>query len=73
MPDEDGVDLVEAHVEADGAVLHDAAFGLEEEQVVEVEAAGSTQGALLVNPAKAELRECGSAHTGLGSMCGRYP
>ena len=34
---EDGIDLVEPPVQAHGAVLHDAAFGLEEEQVVEVE------------------------------------
>ena len=34
---EDGIDLVESPVQAHGAVLHDAAFGLEEEQVVEVE------------------------------------
>ena len=37
MPHEDGIDLVEPPVQAHGAVLHDAAFGLEEEQVVEVE------------------------------------
>ena len=37
MPDEVGVDLVESAVEADGAVFHDAALGLEEEEVVEVE------------------------------------
>ena len=36
-PTEDGIDLVEPPVQAHGAVLHDAAFGLEEEQVVEVE------------------------------------
>ena len=35
--DEHGVDLVEPSVEADGAVFHHAAFGLEEEEVVEVE------------------------------------
>ena len=37
MPHEDGIDLVEPAVQADGAVLHDTAFGLEEEQVIEVE------------------------------------
>ena len=37
VPHEDGIDLVEPPVQAHGAVLHDAAFGLEEEQVVEVE------------------------------------
>ena len=37
LPHEDGIDLVEPPVQAHGAVLHDAAFGLEEEQVVEVE------------------------------------
>ena len=36
MADEERVDLVESPVEADGAVFHDAAFGLEEEEVVEV-------------------------------------
>ena len=36
LADEEGVDLVEASVEADGSVLHDAALGLEQEQVVEV-------------------------------------
>ena len=36
LPDEVGVDLEEPGVEADGAVFHDAAFGLEEEQLVEV-------------------------------------
>ena len=35
--DEHGVDLVEPSVEAHGAVFHHAAFGLEEEEVVEVE------------------------------------
>ena len=35
-PTRSGVDLVESAVEADGAVFHDAAFGLEEEEVVEV-------------------------------------
>ena len=34
--DEDGVGFVEASVEADGAVLHDAALDLEQEHVVEV-------------------------------------
>ena len=38
MADEHGVDLVESSVEADGTVFHHAAFGLEEEEVVEVEA-----------------------------------
>ena len=38
LADEHGIDLVESAVEADGAVLHHAAFGLEEEQLVEVEA-----------------------------------
>ena len=33
---EHGIDLVESSVEADGAVFHDTAFGLEEEEVVEV-------------------------------------
>ena len=37
VPHEDGIDLVEPAVQADGAVLHDTAFGLEEEQVIEVE------------------------------------
>ena len=37
-PDEDGVDLVEASAEADGAVLHDAAPVLEQEHVVELRA-----------------------------------
>ena len=37
VPDEERVDLVEPTVQADGAVFHDAAFGLEEEEVVEVE------------------------------------
>ena len=37
LADEHGVDLVEPAVEADGTVLHDAALGLEEEEVVEVE------------------------------------
>ena len=34
--DEHGVDLVEPSVEAHGAVFHHTAFGLEQEQVVEV-------------------------------------
>ena len=38
LADEHGVDLVESSVETDGAVFHDAAFGLEQEEVVEVEA-----------------------------------
>ena len=37
LPDEDGIGLVEAAVQADGAVLVDAAPGFEEEGVVEVE------------------------------------
>ena len=36
LADEHGVDLVEPTVEAQRAVLHDAALGLEEEEVVEV-------------------------------------
>ena len=36
VADEHGIDLVETTVEADGAVFHDAALGLEEEEVVEV-------------------------------------
>ena len=36
LADEHGVDLVESAVEAHGAVFHHAAFGLEEEEVVEV-------------------------------------
>ena len=36
LPDEVGVDLVESAVEAHGAVFHHAAFGFEEEEVVEV-------------------------------------
>ena len=36
VSDEERVDLVESSVEADGAVFHDAAFGLEEEEVIEV-------------------------------------
>ena len=38
LADEHGVDLVEPTVQADGAVFHHAAFGLEQEEVVEVEA-----------------------------------
>ena len=37
LPDEEGIDLVEAAVQADGAILVDAAPGLEEEDLVEVE------------------------------------
>ena len=37
MSDEDGIDFLESSVEADGVVLHDAPFGLEEEEVVEVD------------------------------------
>ena len=36
MADEHGIDLVESAVQAHRAVFHDAAFGLEEEEVVEV-------------------------------------
>ena len=36
VADEHGVDLVETPVEAQRAVFHHAAFGLEEEEVVEV-------------------------------------
>ena len=35
-PTRSASDLVESSVEADGAVFHDAAFGLEEEEVIEV-------------------------------------
>ena len=37
LPDEEGIDLVEAAVQADGAILVDEAPGLEEEDLVEVE------------------------------------
>ena len=37
LPHEQGIDLVQASLQAHGAVLHDASFGLEQEQVVEVE------------------------------------
>ena len=37
LPDEEGIDLVEAAVQADGAIFVDAAPGLEEEDGVEVE------------------------------------
>ena len=36
LPDEVGIGLVEPSVQADGTVFHHAAFGLEEEEVVEV-------------------------------------
>ena len=36
LADEHGIDFVESAVEAQRAVFHDAAFGLEEEEVVEV-------------------------------------
>ena len=36
LADEHGIDIVETSVETQRAVLHDAAFGLEEEEVIEV-------------------------------------
>ena len=53
-----GVDLVEPAVEADGAVFHDAAFGLEEEEVVEV---GAGVGVAHVRACERPLVEGGTA------------
>ena len=54
---EHGVDLVESAVEADGAVFHHAAFGLEEEEVVEV---GAGVGVAHVVPGERPLVERGA-------------
>ena len=58
LPDEVGVDLVEPAVEADGAVFHHTAFGLEEEEVVEV---GAGVGVAHVRACERPLVEGGTA------------
>ena len=57
LADEHGIDLVESAVQAHRAVFHDAAFGLEEEEVVEV---GGGVGVAHVVPSERPLVERGT-------------
>ena len=66
LTDQQRVDLVEAAVEAEGAIVHDAAFGLEQKQVVQIDRL--VEVADLLSAQRPLLQGCRGAETAMGTL-----